>query len=112
MGLWEIETVLKPVNVWTAGASGTEKENVGIWGEEVYFLTLLIKIHSKGFIIMLMSGNCFGVLFFARQSALRMIEFHFGTRLDRHPVSWVPAEAGRADQLFSPRPCSQTLAAK
>ena len=66
MGLWEIETVLKPVNVWTAGASGTEKENVGIRGEEVYFLTLLIKIHSKGFIIMLMSGNCFEVLFFCK----------------------------------------------
>lgn len=83
-GLWEIETVLKPVNVWTAGASGTEKENVGIWGEEVYFLIPLIKIHSNGFIIMLTGGNCFEVLFFARQSALRMTEFHFGTRLDLH----------------------------
>ena len=92
-GLWEIETVLKPVNVWTAGASGTEKENVGIWGEEVYFLTLLIKIRSNGFIIMLMAGNCFGVLFFARQSALRMIEFHFGARLDLHSSQLGPSRS-------------------
>lgn len=91
VGLWEIETVLKPVSVWTAGASGTEKEKVGIWGEEVYFLIPLIKIHSNGVIIMLMGGNCFGLLFFARQSALRMIDFHFGTRLALHSSQLGPS---------------------
>lgn len=57
-------------------------------------------------------GNCFEVLFFARQSALRMTEFHFGTRLDLHS-----SQGGSQQKLVeqiscflqghAPKPCPQ-----